>query len=117
MPRTAELFNLLVATASTDGVPINVTSTTPPGDTLHTVGVVVGEKESIDVYAWTEHTAVVDVTLDVGGAPLTRTLTPKDPPELLLAGVVLQNGIVLAASVDVGEATLLVLPTIIGAKP
>lgn len=89
---------------STDGKPIKVVATATAGTTIHTsvAGTTAGTFDEIWLYAYNGHTASVVLTLEFGGATvpdqnIVLTLPNKSGLMLVVPGLILQNGMVVAA--------------------
>lgn len=95
---------------STDGKPIKVVPTATAGTTIHTAvsGTVAGTFDEIYLYAYNGHTAAVTLTIEFGGATvpdqnIILTLPPKEGLTLVVPGLILQNGMVVAAFASVAN--------------
>jgi hypothetical protein len=98
-------FTKQFLSASTDGTPIVVGSTTSPGDTVHETPAVTSSTDEVVLYACSRHTGDVTLTLEIGGdgqsfqSPVV--LSPGTGQVLVLAGVILRNGKSVKAFADV----------------
>lgn len=89
---------------STDGKPIKVVATATAGTTIHTAvaGTTAGTFDEIWLYAYNGHTTTVTLTIEFGGATvpdqnIVLTLASKSGLQLVVPGLILQNGMVVAA--------------------
>lgn len=89
---------------STDGKPIKVVQTATAGTTLHTAvaGTTAGTFDEIWLYAQNNHTAAVLLTIEFGGAAapdenIIMTLAAKSGLQLIIPGLILQNGTTVKA--------------------
>lgn len=89
---------------STDGKPIKVVQTATAGDTIHTAvaGTTAGTYDEIWLYAYNGHTADVVLTVEFGGATvpdqnIVVTIPYKSGLQLIVPGLILQNGMVVKA--------------------
>ena len=89
---------------STDGKPIKITQTATPGDTIHTAvaGTTPGTFDEIWIYAYNGHSADVVLTVEFGGATvpdqnIVVTIPDKEGLVPVVAGLILQNGMVVKA--------------------
>lgn len=89
---------------STDGKPIKVVQTATAGDTIHTAvaGTTAGTYDEIWLYAYNGHTADVVLTIEFGGATvpdqnIVVTIPYKSGLQLVVPGLILQNGMVVKA--------------------
>lgn len=89
---------------STDGMPIKVVATATAGTTIHTAvaGTTAGSFDEIWLYAYNSHTAAVELTIEYGGATapaqnIKVTLASKSGLSLIVPGLILQNGLTVAA--------------------
>lgn len=64
----ANTFLPVIPSGSTQGFPIKIAATATAGTTLHTTGTSATIIDEITVYAQNNHTADVDLTLEVGDA-------------------------------------------------
>ena len=88
--------------ASTDGEPISVTATATPGTTVHTALASTEDDkwDEVWVYVTNISAAEVQITFEVGGTAAGNQIVAKIPAyttQLVLPGIILQNGQVLAA--------------------
>lgn len=95
---------------STDGKPIKVVATATAGTTIHTAvaGTTAGTFDEIWLYAYNGHTAAVTLTIEFGGATvpdqnIVITLASKSGLNLIVPGLILQNGLVVAAFASVAN--------------
>lgn len=95
---------------STDGKPIKVVQTATAGDTIHTAvaGTTPGTFDEIWLYAYNGHTTVVTLTIEFGGATvpdqnIVLTLAAKSGLQLIVPGLILQNGMVVKAFASVAN--------------
>jgi len=89
---------------STDGKPVKVVATTTAGTTIHTAvaGTTAGTFDEIWLYAYNGHTGGVVLTIEFGGATvpdqnIILTLATKSGLQLIIPGLILQNGMVVKA--------------------
>jgi hypothetical protein len=89
---------------STDGKPIKVVPTATAGTTIHTAvaGTTAGTFDEIWLWAYNGHTADVVLTVEFGGATVPDqniivTIPTKAGLTLVVPGLILQNGMVVAA--------------------
>ena len=89
---------------STSGMPIKVAATATAGTTIHTAvaGTTAGTYDEIWLYAYNSHTAAVELTIEYGGATapdqnIKVTLASKSGLSLIVPGLILQNGLTVAA--------------------
>lgn len=89
---------------STDGKPVLVVATATAGTTIHTAvaGTTAGTFDEIWLYAYNGHTAAVTLTIEFGGATVPDqniivSLASKSGLQLIVPGLILQNGMVVKA--------------------
>jgi hypothetical protein len=89
---------------STDGKPIKVVATATAGTTIHTAvaGTTAGTFDEIYLYAFNSHTAAVTLTIEFGDVSvpdntIVVTLASKSGLQLIVPGLILQNGKVVKA--------------------
>ena len=89
---------------STDGKPIKVVQTATAGDTIHTAvaGTTAGTFDEIWLWAYNGHSAAVTLTVEFGGATvpdqnIISSLASKSGLQLIVPGLILQNGMVVKA--------------------
>jgi len=89
---------------STDGMPIKVVPTSTAGTTIHTAvaGTTAGTFDEVWLYAYNGHTAPVTLTIEYGGASVPDqniivTLESKAGLQMVVPGLILQNGLVIKA--------------------
>jgi len=89
---------------STDGMPIKVVATATLGTTIHTApaGTTDGNYDEVYLYAYNDHTAAVNLTIEYGGATvpdntITVGLASKSGLSLIIPGLLLQNAKVITA--------------------
>jgi len=88
---------------STDGKPIKVVQTSSDGTTIHTAvaGTTAGTFDEIWLYAENNHTSAVVLTIEFGDANaesnIICTLASKSGLQLLVPGLILQNGATVKA--------------------
>ena len=89
---------------STDGKPIKVVATATAGTTIHTAvaGTTAGTFDEIWIYAQNNHTAAVTLTIEYGDATapdgnIICTLASKSGLQLIVPGLILQNGATVKA--------------------
>lgn len=99
---------------STDGKPIKVVQTATAGDTIHTAvaGTTAGTFDEIWLFAYNGHTAAVTLTIEFGGATvpdqnIISTLAIKSGLQLIVPGLILQNGNVVKAFASVANVVTL----------
>ena len=95
---------------STDGAPVKVVATATAGTLIHTavVGTTVGTFDEIWLFAQNNHTAPVTLTIEFGGptAPdqnIIMTLASKSGLQLIVPGLILQNGLTVKAFASVAN--------------
>lgn len=93
-----------ILSGSTNGKPIKVVQTATAGDTIHTAvaGTTPGTYDEIWLFAYNGHTAAVTLTIEFGGATvpdqnIVCTLASKSGLQLVVPGLILQNGMVCKA--------------------
>lgn len=91
-------------TGSIDGKPIKLQDTATPGTTIHTAvsGTTAGTYDEIWLFAYNGHTAAVTLTIEFGGASVPDqniicTLASKSGLQLVVPGLILQNGLIVRA--------------------
>ena len=88
---------------STDGMPISVVATSTVGTLIHTAvaGTTEGTYDEIWIYAQNNHTSAVTLTVEYGDATTTHniicTLASKSGLQLIIPGLILQNGATVKA--------------------
>ena len=89
---------------STDGMPVKVVATATAGTTIHTAvaGTTAGTFDEIWLFAYNGHTSAVTLTIEYGGATVPDqniicTLASKSGLQLVVPGLILQNGLVVKA--------------------
>jgi hypothetical protein len=89
---------------STDGKPIKVVATATAGTTIHTAvaGTTAGTFDEIWLFAYNGHSAPLVLTIEYGGAGvpdenIVVTLASKSGLQLIVPGLILQNGMVVKA--------------------
>jgi len=89
---------------STDGKAIKVVATATAGTTIHTAvaGTTAGTFDEIWLWAYNGHTDVVTLTIEFGGTSvpdqnIVVTLASKSGLQLVVPGLILQNGMIVAA--------------------
>jgi hypothetical protein len=99
---------------STDGKPIKVVATATAGTTIHTAvaGTTAGTFDEVYLYAYNGHTTTVTLTIEFGGATVPDqniiiTLAAKAGLTLIVPGLILQNGMVVAAFASVANVITL----------
>lgn len=99
---------------STDGKPIKVVATATAGTLIHTAvaGTTNGTYDEIWIYAQNNHTAVVLLTIEFGDADtannIVLTLASKTGLQLVIPGLILQNGATIKAFASVANVISLV---------
>jgi hypothetical protein len=95
---------------STDGMPIKVVATATAGTTIHTsvAGTTAGTFDEIWLYAYNGHTTSVTLTIEFGGATVPDqniiiTLSSKSGLNLIVPGLILQNGLIVKAFANVAN--------------
>lgn len=95
---------------STDGMPIKVVATATPGTTIHTAvaGTTPGTFDEIWLYAYNGHTTAVTLTIEFGGNSvpdqnIVITLPSKSGLNLIVPGLILQNGMIVKAFASVAN--------------
>jgi hypothetical protein len=93
-----------ILSGSTNGKGIKVVQTATAGDTIHTAvaGTTAGTYDEIWLFAYNGHTAPVVLTIEFGGATvpdqnIVCTLASKSGLQLVVPGLILQNGMVVKA--------------------
>ena len=99
---------------STDGAPIKVVQTATVGTTIHTAvaGTTNGTFDEIYLYAQNNHTGNVELTIEFGGATepdqnIKITLASKSGLQLIIPGLILQNGLTVKAFASVANVICL----------
>ncbi|NTU73633.1 hypothetical protein HGB07_05725 [Candidatus Roizmanbacteria bacterium] len=99
---------------STDGSPIKVVATATAGTTIHTAvaGTTAGTFDEIYLYAQNNHTTTVTLTIEFGGATapdqnIIMTLASKSGLQLIIPGLILQNGLTVKAFASVANVVCL----------
>ena len=105
---------------STDGKPIKVVQTGTAGTTIHTAvaGTTAGTFDEIWLWAYNGHTTTVVLTIEFGGATvpdqnIVVTLASKSGLVPIVPGLILQNGMVVAAFA--GSANLVTISGFVNA--
>jgi hypothetical protein len=100
-------FKKRLLSGSTDGKPIKVVAVATAGTAIHTAvaGTTAGTFDEIWLYAQNNSTGLVILTLEFGGATvpdenITMTLASKSGLQLLVPGLILQNGATVKAFAD-----------------
>ena len=95
---------------STDGKPIKVVATATLGTTIHTAvaGTTAGTFDEIWLYAYNGNSVAVDLTIEFGGATvpdqnIVLTLASKSGLQLIVPGLILQNGMVVTAFASIAN--------------
>jgi len=98
------VFKKRKLSGSTDGKPIKVVATATAGTTIHTAvaGTTAGTYDEIWLFAQNNHTAVVTLTIEMGGATvpdntIVCSLDTKAGLQMVVPGLVLQNAKVVKA--------------------
>jgi hypothetical protein len=99
---------------STDGKPIKVVQTATAGTTIHTAvaGTTAGTFDEIWLWAYNGHTANVVLTIEFGGATvpdqnIVVTIPFKEGLFPVVPGLILQNGMVVAAFASAANVLVL----------
>lgn len=99
---------------STDGAPIKVVATATAGTAIHTAvaGTTAGTFDEIWIFAQNNHTASVTLTVEFGGATapdqnIIVTLTSKSGLQVVVPGLILQNGLTVKAFASVANVVCL----------
>ena len=99
---------------STDGMGIKVVQTATAGDTIHTAvaGTTSGTFDEIWLYAYNGHTTTVTLTIELGDATvpdhnIVLTLASKSGLQLVVPGLILQNGKTVKAFASVANVVTL----------
>lgn len=87
---------------STDGKAIKIAATSTAGTTIHTAVAGTTDFDEIWLWAYNGHTASVVLTIEFGGAGvpdqnIVLTIPPKSGLIPVVPGLLLQNGMVVAA--------------------
>ena len=100
--------------ASTDGMPIKVVQTATAGTTIHqaVAGTTAGTFDEIWIFAYNGHSAAVTLTIEYGGATvpdqnIVCTLAVQSGLQLVVPGLVLQNGLYVKAFASVANVVTL----------
>lgn len=100
---------------STDGSPIKIVATATVGTAIHTAiaGTTDGTYDEIWLYAQNNHTTNVTLTIEFGGATapdqnITITLASKSGLQLIVPGLILQNGLTVKAFASVANVISIV---------
>ena len=96
-----------ILSGSTNGKPIKVVATATLGTTIHTAvaGTTAGTYDEIWLYAYNGDSTARILTIEYGGATvpdqnIVLTLASKAGLQLVVPGLVLQNGLVVTAFAD-----------------
>ena len=99
---------------STDGMPIKVVQTATAGTTIHqaVAGTTAGTFDEIWLFAYNGHSAAVTLTIEYGGATvpdqnIVCTLAVQSGLQLIVPGLVLQNGLYVKAFASVANVVTL----------
>lgn len=99
---------------STDGMPVKVVATATAGTTIHTAvaGTTAGTFDEIWLFAYNGHTSGVTLTIEYGGASVPDqniivSLASKSGLQLVVPGLILQNGLVVKAFASVANVVTL----------
>ena len=99
---------------STDGKPVKVVATATAGTTIHTAvaGTTAGTFDEVWLFAYNGHTAAVALTIEFGGATvpdqnIVCTLASKSGLQMVVPGLILQNGMVVKAFAGTGNVITL----------
>lgn len=99
---------------STDGMPIKVVQTATAGTTIHqaVAGTTAGTFDEIWLFAYNGHSAAVTLTIEYGGATvpdqnIVCTLAVQSGLQLIVPGLVLQNGLYVKAFASVANVVCL----------
>lgn len=99
---------------STDGKPIKVVATATAGTLIHTAvaGTTNGTYDEIWIYAQNNHTTLVTLTIEFGdadtGSNIIVTLASKAGLQLVIPGLILQNGATVKAFASTANVISLV---------
>lgn len=99
---------------STDGLPVKVVAVATAGTLIHTAvaGQVAGTFDEIWIYAQNNHTAAVTLTIEYGGATvpdqnIVMTIPNKAGLQLIIPGLILQNGLTVKAFASIANVVCL----------
>lgn len=99
---------------STDGMPIKVVQTATAGTTIHqaVAGTTAGTFDEIWLFAYNGHSAAVTLTIEYGGATvpdqnIVCTLAVQSGLQLIVPGLILQNGLYVKAFASVANVVTL----------
>lgn len=92
----------LPLSSSTNGKAIKVVATSSPGTAVHTAVTGTTDKDEVWLYAYNHDTVNRDLTIEYGGTSspdnlIVHTIPPKSGVVLVVPGLVLQNGLAIAA--------------------
>jgi hypothetical protein len=100
---------------STDGKAIKITTTSTPGDIIHTAvaGTTAGTFDEIWLWAFNSSASVITLTIEFGGADapdqnIVVSLASKSGLVPIVPGLILQNGAVVKAFAGTGNVVTLV---------
>lgn len=108
----AQLFTKNKLSGSTNGKQIKVVATASTGTTIHTAVSGTSSFDEIWLYAYNGHTADVDVTIQFGGTTspdndIKITIPYKSGRFILCDGMLLNNGLVVAAYASVANVIMI----------
>ena len=99
---------------STDGKGIKVVPTSTAGTLIHTAvaGTTAGTFHEIWLFAYNGHSSAVELTIEFGGATvpdqnIVLTLAAKTGLQLVVPGLILQNGMVVRAFASIANVIVL----------
>jgi hypothetical protein len=99
---------------STDGLGIKITQTGTAGDTIHTAvaGTTAGTFDEIWLFAYNGDTVARTLTIEFGGATapdqnIVMTLAIQSGLQLVVPGLILQNGMVVKAFASAANKVVL----------
>lgn len=95
---------------STDGKPIKVAQTATAGTAIHTAvaGTTAGTYDEVWLWAYNSSASAVTLTIEYGGAAapdenIVQTLASKSGLQLIVPGLILQNGLTVKAFASTGN--------------
>lgn len=97
-------YTKIPLSGSTNGAPVQITSTGGTGQTIHTATSTGGELDELFILACNNHTAVVVLTLQIGGTGASQiikiSLNSNEGLVITIPGLPLKGGIVVTAIAD-----------------
>jgi hypothetical protein len=103
-------FTKLVLSGSTNGQPIQITSTSGTGQTIHVATSTSGELDEVFIVAWNNAAAARTLTLQIGGTGTANimkfTLNAGEGAVIVYPGLPLKGGVTVYAIADVANDVL-----------